>query len=98
MAEEKYMVHTTAPINPQTGRQVCVRCGELLHQVDLSAIPKPGPMNTELSKIEAHCYAPAIHVMVVPGRPKVVLGDDNADFKLPTIAQFCAMVSGKKAE
>lgn len=97
MAEEKYIVHTTAPINPETGKQNCVRCGELLHEVDLGAIPKPGPIKTELSKIEAHCYAPAIHVMVVPGYPKRVLGDDNADFKLPSIGQFCVK-AGKKAE
>lgn len=97
MADEKYTVHTTAPIDPKTGKQYCVRCSELLHEVNLSAIPKPGPMKTELSKIEAHCYAPNINLMVIPGRPKAVLGENAESFKLPSFGVFCVKADNKKA-
>ena len=86
-------VHTTAPVNKTTGKQVCVRCGEQLHEVNLSALPPAVPLGNELSKPEAHCYAPGVNVIVQS--PPLLLGE-FVEGQSPAIGEFCPKAKKEK--
>lgn len=80
------IVHTTAALDKKTGNQLCVRCGALLHYVNLSSLPAPGVIENELSKPEAHCYAPGINV-IQSSRP-MILGEYK-EGQAPQLGAFC---------
>lgn len=93
MPDNILIVHTTAPIDKQNGKQVCVRCGEQLHEVNLSALPPAGQFGNELSKPEAHCYTPGVNVIVQS--PPVLLGE-FVEGQSPAIGEFCSKTKKEK--
>ena len=91
MAEKiLHPVHTAAPFDPKTGFQDCVRCGERLHQVDLSAIPSTGMYANPAS----HFYAPGINLYAEPGERLLMIGD-FVEGQTPAIGQLCAKAKTK---
>lgn len=93
MPEQILTVHTTAPINKQTGQQLCTRCAEHLHFVDLKSLPAPGPFGNALSAPEAHCYAAGVNVILQS--PPIVLGEFK-EGEQPAIGEFCQKPEKKK--
>ncbi len=86
LTEPELIVHTTLPVDKKTGSQRCLRCNDQLHFVDLKSLPKPGPLGNELSKPEAHCYAPGVNVVMQS--PPMVLGE-YVEGKKPPVGVFC---------
>lgn len=89
MADKVLIVHTTAPVNKQTGQQLCARCGDQLHFVNVRSLPKEG----SLANPEAHCFAGGINVVIQS--PPIVLGDFK-EGEAPPIGEFCQKIEKKK--
>lgn len=88
------IVHTTAPLDKTTGKQLCTRCGDQLHFVDLRGLPAPGPFGlNELAKPEAHCFAPGINVVIQS--PPLIFGE-FVEGQNPPMGEFCAKAKKEK--
>lgn len=92
MADGTWIVHTTGPLDKKTGVQACVRCGEQLHYVNLSALPPAGPLGNALSNPDAHCYSLGINV--IAQSPPLILGEYKEGV-LPATGNFCEKPKGK---